>query len=90
MADIVAVLWSGARVAGVKLGSCPGAQLPPDYGNLLNQVCCAAPEMVERKGHTAYAISLCVQRICQATQREQPHSRPHPSSVRTQQCCTAA
>ena len=31
----------------------------------------AAPEVVKRKGHTAYAIGLCVQRICEAVLRNE-------------------
>jgi len=31
----------------------------------------AGPEVVKRKGHTAYAIGLCVQRICEAVLRNE-------------------
>ena len=63
--------WSGARVAGVALGRYPGARALPDYGDLLDRVRRAAPEVVKRKGHTAYAIGLCVQRICEAVLRNE-------------------
>ena len=69
--DSEIAVWSGARVAGVKLGSYPGTRLLPDYGDLLDQVRRAAPEVVKRKGHTAYAIGLCVQRICEAVLRNE-------------------
>ncbi len=69
--DSEIAVWSGARVAGVKLGSYPGARLLPDYADLLDQVRRAAPEVVKRKGHTAYAIGLCVQRICEAVLRNE-------------------
>ena len=69
--DSEVAVWSGARVAGVKLGAYPGARLLPDYADLLQQVRRAAPEVVKRKGHTAYAIGLCVQRICEAVLRNE-------------------
>jgi len=69
--DSEIAVWSGARVAGVKLGRYPGARALPDYADLLDQVRRAAPEVVKRKGHTAYAIGLCVQRICEAVLRNE-------------------
>ncbi len=69
--DSEIAIWSGARVAGVKLGRYPGARALPDYADLLDQVRRAAPEVVKRKGHTAYAIWLCVQRICEAVLRNE-------------------
>lgn len=69
--DSEIAVWSGARVAGVALGRYPGARALPDYGDLLDQVRRAAPEVVKRKGHTAYAIGLCVQRICEAVLRNE-------------------
>ncbi len=69
--DSEIAVWSGARVAGVALGRYPGARALPDYGDLLDQVRRAALEVVKRKGHTAYAIGLCVQRICEAVLRNE-------------------
>lgn len=69
--DSEIAVWSGARVAGVELGRYPGAQALPDYGDILDRVRRAAPEVVKRKGHTAYAIGLCVQRICEAVLRNE-------------------
>ena len=69
--DSEIAVWSGARVAGVTLGRYPGARALPDYADLLDQVRRAAPEVVKRKGHTAYAIGLCVQRICEAVLRNE-------------------
>ena len=69
--DSEIAVWSGARVAGVKLGSYPGARALPDYGDILDRVRRAGPEVVKRKGHTAYAIGLCVQRICEAVLRNE-------------------
>jgi len=69
--DSEVAVWSGARVAGVKLGRYPGARALPEYGDLLDRVRRAAPEVVKRKGHTAYAIGLCVQRICEAVLRNE-------------------
>ncbi len=69
--DSEIAVWSGARVAGVELGRYPGARALPDYGDILDRVRRAAPEVVKRKGHTAYAIGLCVQRICEAVLRNE-------------------
>ncbi len=69
--DSEIAVWSAARVAGVALGRYPGARSLPDYGELLDRVRRAAPEVVKRKGHTAYAIGLCVQRICEAVLRNE-------------------
>jgi L-lactate dehydrogenase len=38
---------------------------------MLERVRRAAPEVVRRKGHTEYAIGLCVQRICEAVLRNE-------------------
>lgn len=63
--------WSGARVAGLRLDRYPGARSLGDYGEMLQQVRRAAPEVVQRKGHTSYAIGMCVQRICEAVLRNE-------------------
>ncbi len=69
--DSEIAVWSGARVAGVKLERYPGARALPDYGDILDRVRRAGPEVVKRKGHTSYAIGLCVQRICEAVLRNE-------------------
>ena len=69
--DSEIAVWSAARIAGVKLDRYPGAQALPDHDALLDRVRRAAPEVVKRKGHTAYAIGLCVQRICEAVLRNE-------------------
>lgn len=69
--DSEIAVWSGARVAGLPLALYPGAAdlaAPPE---LLNQIRNAAPEVVERKGNTAYAIALCIVRICEAVLRDE-------------------
>ncbi len=43
----------------------------PGLRRLLDRVRRAGPEVVRRKGHTAYAIGLCVQRICEAVLRNE-------------------
>jgi L-lactate dehydrogenase len=63
--------WSGARVAGLRLDRYPGARNLGDYGEMLQEVRRAAPEVVKRKGHTSYAIGMCVQRICEAVLRNE-------------------
>ena len=60
--------WSSAHIAGVPLNRC-ATQEPQDYARMLERVRRAAPEVVRRKGHTEYAIGLCVQRICEAVLR---------------------
>lgn len=69
--DSEIAVWSGVRVGGVKLERYPGARSLPSYGDLLEQVRKAAPEIVKRKGQTEYAIGLCVQRICEAVLRNE-------------------
>lgn len=63
--------WSGVRVGGVRLDRYPGARSLPSYGELLERIRRAAPEIVKRKGRTEYAIGLCVQRICEAVLRNE-------------------
>lgn len=69
--DSEIAVWSGARIAGVPLLRYPGARSPDDYAAMLERVRRAAPEVVKRKGHTEYAIGLCVQRICEAVLRNE-------------------
>lgn len=65
--------WSSARVAGVGLGEfCEGAGAEcPDFEALLGRVRRAAPDIIERKGYTSYAIASCVARICEAVLRDE-------------------
>ncbi len=69
--DSEIAVWSGVRVAGVALQRYPGARSADHYGEMLERVRKAAPEVVKRKGHTEYAIGLCVQRICEAVLRNE-------------------
>lgn len=69
--DSEIAVWSGARVGGVGLARFPGARPMAEYAAVLEHVRQAAPEIVKRKGHTAYAIGLCVQRICEAVLRNE-------------------
>ena len=69
--DSEIAVWSGVRIGGVSLAKFPGARPMPEYVAVLQQVREAAPEVVRLKGHTAYAIGLCVQRICEAVMRNE-------------------
>jgi L-lactate dehydrogenase len=65
--------WSSARVAGVAVREfCEGAGREcPDFVELLKRVRRAAPDIIERKGYTSYAIGSCVARICEAILRDE-------------------
>ena len=65
--------WSSARVAGVPLREfCEGAGVEcPDFEEMLRRVRRAAPDIIERKGYTSYAIASCVARICEAVLRDE-------------------
>lgn len=78
--DSEVAVWSGVHVAGLRLDRYPGTRALGDYDNLLRQVRQAAPEVIKRKGHTAFAIGLCVQRICEAVLRNNtPSCRFRPN-----------
>lgn len=63
--------WSSARIAGVPLKDfCAGSDCP-DFAALLERVRRAAPEIIEHKGYTSYAIASCVARICEAILRDE-------------------
>lgn len=64
-------VWSGARVAGLPLALYPGADALAPPSELLDRIRNAAPEVVRRKGSTAYAIALCIERICEAVLRDE-------------------
>lgn len=71
--DSEVAAWSSARVAGVPVREfCEGAgRACPDFGELLESVRRAAPEIIGRKGYTSVAIASCVARICEAILRDE-------------------
>jgi len=69
--DSEVAAWSAARVAGVPLRDFCAPGECPDFGETLRQVRRAAPEIVEHKGHTSFAIASCVARICEAILRDE-------------------
>lgn len=58
--------WSAARIGGMPLGGFSAERSNLDWEELLRRVRRAAPEIVERKGYTSFAIASCVARICEA------------------------
>jgi L-lactate dehydrogenase len=64
-------VWSAARVAGLPLALYPGADALAAPDELLRQIRDAGPDVAERKGNTAYAIALCIVRICEAVLRDE-------------------
>lgn len=64
-------VWSAARVAGVPLRDYCAPGECPDFDELLRRVRRAAPEIVEHKGYTSFAIASCVARICEAIIRDE-------------------
>jgi L-lactate dehydrogenase len=78
--------WSSARVAGVPIREfCEsGGRQCPDFTELLRRVRRAAPDIIERKGYTSYAIASCVARICEAIMRDE-HSVLPVSTMTTGQ-----
>jgi len=69
--DSAVAAWSAAQIAGIPLGSYPGAEKLPPYDELLTSVRQAAPEVVAKKGNTCFAIASCVTRICEAILRDE-------------------
>jgi L-lactate dehydrogenase len=69
--DSEVAAWSAARVAGVPLRDFCAPGECPDFGETLQRVRRAAPEIIEHKGHTAFAIASCVARICEAILRDE-------------------
>jgi L-lactate dehydrogenase len=62
--------WSAAHVAGVPLLEfIEDGQL--DFDDILKRVRRAAPEIIERKGYTSFAIASCVMRISEAILRDE-------------------
>jgi L-lactate dehydrogenase len=62
--------WSCARVAGVPLSDYPGAERLPARAEILRRVRRSAPDIIELKGYTSFAIASCVSRICEAILRD--------------------
>jgi L-lactate dehydrogenase len=69
--DSEVAAWSSARVGGVTLNDFCAAGGCPDFDALLHRVRRAAPEIIERKGYTSFAIASCVARICEAALRDE-------------------
>lgn len=63
--------WSSSRVAGLPLALYPGARDLTSYGEMLDQIRSAAPEVIRRKGNPAWAIGLCIVRLCEAILRDE-------------------
>jgi L-lactate dehydrogenase len=77
--------WSAAHVAGVPLKDfCERTSCPPDFDDLLRRVRRAAPDIIERKGYTSYAIASCVVRICEAVLRDEHTVLPVSTMTRGQ------
>jgi L-lactate dehydrogenase len=78
--------WSAAHVAGVPLKDYCATAAPgcPDFDDLLGRVRRAAPEIIERKGYTSYAIASCVVRICEAVLRDEHTVLPVSTMTRGQ------
>jgi L-lactate dehydrogenase len=69
--DSEVAAWSSARVAGVPLDEFCASGERPDFDEILRRVRRAAPEIIERKGYTSFAIASCVARICEAALRDE-------------------
>ena len=77
--------WSAARVAGVPLEDyCRAEGFCPDFDDFLRRVRRAAPDIIERKGYTAFAIASCVARICEAVLRDERTVLPVSTLMRGQ------
>jgi L-lactate dehydrogenase len=72
-------------VAGVPLADfCARSGCPVDFDDLLQRVRRAAPDIIERKGYTSYAIASCVVRICEAVLRDEHTVLPVSTMTRGQ------
>lgn len=69
--DSEIAVWSGAKIGGVQFERFADANELPGRDEMLERIRQAAPEVVKRKGHTAYAIGLAIQRICEAVLRNE-------------------
>jgi L-lactate dehydrogenase len=62
--------WHAARVGGVPLADFCGSNCP-DFPQILERVRNAAPNIIQHKGYTSFAIASCVTRICEAILRDE-------------------
>jgi L-lactate dehydrogenase len=62
--------WCAARVGGVPLAEFCQPNCP-DFPRVLQRVRDAAPEIIQHKGYTSFAIASCVTRICEAILRDE-------------------
>ncbi len=76
--------WSCASIAGVSLRELCAQSSCPDFDELLNRVRRAAPDIIERKGYTSFAIASCVTRICEAILRDEHTVLPVSTLMRGQ------
>ena len=77
--------WSAARVAGVPVEDyCRAEGFCPDFDDFLRRVRRAAPDIIARKGYTAFAIASCVARICEAVLRDERTVLPVSTMMRGQ------
>jgi L-lactate dehydrogenase len=62
--------WCAARVGGAPLVDFCNPNCP-DFGDMLEKVRGAAPEIIRGKGYTSFAIGSCVNKICEAILRDE-------------------
>lgn len=82
--DSEIAVWSAARVAGVPIREFCGEKDCLDFDELLRRVRRAAPDIIERKGYTSFAIAACVARICEAILRDERTVLPVSTMMRGQ------
>jgi L-lactate dehydrogenase len=76
--------WSCANIAGVPLREYCASAVCPDFDEVLRRVRRAAPDIIERKGYTSFAIASCVTRICEAILRDEHTVLPVSTLMRGQ------
>ena len=79
--------WSAAQIAGLGVRAyCESSDVheSPDLDALLTRVRTAAPQIIEHKGFTSYAIASCVTRICEAILRDERTVLPVSTLLRGQ------
>jgi L-lactate dehydrogenase len=69
--DSEVAAWSSTRIAGLPIEDFCLPHKCPDYIKISRSVRRAAPEIVERKGYTSFAVASCVSRVCQAVLRDE-------------------
>lgn len=62
--------WCAARIGGAPLVDFCTPDCP-DFDDMLIAVRRSAPEIVNRKGYTSFAVGTCVNRICEAILRDE-------------------